>query len=240
MSKLVWDQTGEKLYETGTKRGVLYPFENNAYGTGVAWNGLTAVTESPSGAEATAIYADDIKYLNLRSAEEFGATIEAYTYPDEFAECDGSAYIATGVKIGQQKRKMFGFCYTTTVGNDTEGDDHGYKIHLVYGATASPSEKSYQTINDSPEAITFSWELATTPVEVAGYKPTATLEIDSTKVAADKLTALEDILYGSASTEARLPLPDEVVTIVGAASNGTQEQSQGTDGTDGTEEQPQG
>lgn len=229
MSKLVWDQVGERLYETGTKKGVLYPFESNAYAKGVAWNGLTAVTESPSGAEATAIYADDIKYLNLRSAEEFGATIEAYTYPDEFAECDGSAYIAPGIKIGQQKRKMFGFSYTTTVGNDTEGDDHGYKIHLVYGATASPSEKSYQTINDSPEAITFSWEVATTPVEVKGFKPTATLEIDSTKVDADKLTALEDILYGTENAEPRLPLPDEVVALVGKGT--TQEQPQ---------EQPQG
>ena len=222
MSKLVWDQVGERLYETGTKKGVLYPFESNAYAKGVAWNGLTAVTESPSGA-------DDIKYLNLRSAEEFGATIEAYTYPDEFAECDGSAYIAPGIKIGQQKRKMFGFSYTTTVGNDTEGDDHGYKIHLVYGATASPSEKSYQTINDSPEAITFSWEVATTPVEVKGFKPTATLEIDSTKVDADKLTALEDILYGTENAEPRLPLPDEVVALVGKGT--TQEQPQ---------EQPQG
>lgn len=225
MSKLVWDQVGERLYETGTKKGVLYPFESNAYAKGVAWNGLTAVTESPSGAEATAIYADDIKYLNLRSAEEFGATIEAYTYPDEFAECDGSAYIAPGIKIGQQKRKMFGFSYTTTLGNDTEGDDHGYKIHLVYGATASPSEKSYQTINDSPEAITFSWEVATTPVEVKGFKPTATLEIDSTKVDADKLKALEDILYGTENAEPRLPLPDEVVALVGKGS--TQEEPQG-------------
>lgn len=225
MSKLVWDQVGERLYETGTKKGVLYPFESNAYAKGVAWNGLTAVTESPSGAEATAIYADDIKYLNLRSAEEFGATIEAYTYPDEFAECDGSAYIAPGIKIGQQKRKMFGFSYTTTLGNDTEGDEHGYKIHLVYGATASPSEKSYQTINDSPEAITFSWEVATTPVEVKGFKPTATLEIDSTKVDADKLTALEDILYGTENAEPRLPLPDEVVALVGKGS--TQEEPQG-------------
>lgn len=225
MSKLVWDQVGERLYETGTKKGVLYPFESNAYAKGVAWNGLTAVTESPSGAEATAIYADDIKYLNLRSAEEFGATIEAYTYPDEFAECDGSAYIAPGIKIGQQKRKMFGFSYTTTLGNDTEGDEHGYKIHLVYGATASPSEKSYQTINDSPEAITFSWEVATTPVEVKGFKPTATLEIDSTKVDADKLTALEDILYGTENAEPRLPLPDEVVALVGKGT--TQEQTQG-------------
>lgn len=224
MSKLVWDQVGERLYETGTKKGVLYPFESNAYAKGVAWNGLTAVTESPSGAEATAIYADDIKYLNLRSAEEFGATIEAYTYPDEFAECDGSAYIAPGIKIGQQKRKMFGFSYTTTLGNDTEGDEHGYKIHLVYGATASPSEKSYQTINDSPEAITFSWEVATTPVEVKGFKPTATLEIDSTKVDADKLKALEDILYGTENAEPRLPLPDEVVALVGKGT--TQEQTQ--------------
>lgn len=222
MSKIVWDKTGERLYETGTKHGVLYKLNSeNKYTGGVAWNGLTAVTDSPSGAEATAIYADDIKYLNLRSAEEYGCTIEAYTYPEEFEECDGSAAIAPGIKIGQQKRKMFGFSYTTTIGNDTEGDDYGYKIHLVYGATASPSEKAYQTINDSPEAVTFSWEVSTTPVDVTGYKPTATLEIDSTSCDADKLKALEDILYGTESAEPRMPLPDEVIALVG---NGTQEQ----------------
>lgn len=221
MSKLVWDKTGEKLYETGTKHGVYYP--QTAQGTyvgGVAWNGLTAVTDAPSGAEANPIYADDIKYLNLMSAEEFGATIEAFTYPDEFAESDGSAYIASGVKIGQQKRKPFGFSYTTTIGNDTEGDDHGYKIHLVYGCLASPSEKAYQTINDSPEAVTFSWEISTTPVEVPGYKPTATLEIDSTITPAAKLAELEGILYGSENEEPRMPLPAEVMEIVGTQAAG--------------------
>lgn len=216
MSKLVWDQTGERFYETGVKQGVLYPqAEGGAYPKGVAWNGLTAVTESPSGAEATALYADDIKYLNLMSAEEFGATVEAYFYPDEFAECDGSAEIATGISIGQQKRKTFGMSYRTALGNDTDGSDYGYKIHLIYGAMAAPSERAYATINDSPEAITFSWELTTTPVTVEGFKPTAHLEINSTKVDAEKLKQLEAILYGSDSEEARLPLPDEIVEIVG-------------------------
>ena len=216
MSKLVWDQTGERLYETGVKQGVLYPIgENGTYPLGVAWNGLTAVTESPSGAEATALYADDIKYLNLYSAEEFGATVEAYTYPDEFALCDGSAELATGVMIGQQTRKAFGLSYKTTLGNDVDGNDHGYKLHIIYGAMASPSEKSYASINDSPEAITFSWELTTTPVSVEGFKPTATVVIDSTKVDATKLAALEAILYGSDDTEPRLPLPDEIVTVMG-------------------------
>lgn len=216
MSKIVWDKTGERLYETGVKKGVLYPqAAGGTYPKGVAWNGLTAVTESPSGAEATPLYADDIKYLNLMSVEEFGATIEAYTYPDEFAACDGSAEVAAGVSIGQQPRSAFGLCYVTTLGNDTEGNKHGYKIHIIYGAMAAPSEKAYATINDSPEAITFSWEVTTTPVSVTGFEPTASVVIDSTKVAAEKLAALEAVLYGSESEEARLPLPDEIVTLVG-------------------------
>lgn len=215
MSRLVWDQTGEKTYETGVKKGVLYPqAAGGTYPLGVAWNGLTAVTESPSGAEANAIYADDIKYLSLYSAEEYGATVEAYTYPDEFAVCDGSAEIAAGVSIGQQTRKPFGLAYVTTLGNDTENNDYGYKLHLVYGAMASPSEKNYSTINDSPEAITFSWEISTTPVNVTGHKPTASITIDSTKVDKDKLAALEDIVFGSDGTEARLPLPDEIATLM--------------------------
>ena len=217
MSKLVWDQTGERLYETGVKYGVLYVQEGAAYPKGVAWNGLTAVTESPSGAEATALYADDIKYLNLMSAEEFGATIEAYTYPDEFMACDGSASLSEGVYIGQQARKSFGLCYRTTIGNDVVNNDYGYKLHLIYGALASPSEKAYSTINDSPEAITFSWEVSTTPVNVTGHKPTACLTIDSTKVAPEKLAALEEVLYGKEQAEPRLPLPDEVVQIMTAA-----------------------
>lgn len=225
MSKIVWDQTGERLYETGVKQGVLYPQSNGVYPTGVAWNGLTAVTESPSGAESTPLYADDIKYLNLMSAEEFGATIEAYTYPDEFMACDGSAEVAKGVTIGQQTRNMFGLSYVTTIGNDVAGNAHGYKIHLIYGAQASPSEKAYATINDSPEAITFSWEVTTTPVNVTGFKPTASLVIDSTKVDAEKLKALEEILYGKDAAsegggdgvEARLPLPDEIIALVGQA-----------------------
>ena len=215
MSKLVWDKTGERLYETGVKNGVLYPqAEGGTYPKGVAWNGLTAVTESPSGAEATPLYADDIKYLNLISAEEFGATVEAYMYPDEFAECDGSAEIAPGVSIGQQARKAFGMSYKTVLGNDVDNNDHGYKLHLIYGALAAPSEKGYATINDSPEAITFSWELTTTPVSVNGFKPTASITIDSTKVNAEKLKALEDILYGANETEARLPLPDEIAELM--------------------------
>lgn len=217
MSKLVWDQTGERLYETGVRNGVLYIPTAGVYSKGVAWNGLTAVTESPSGAEATPLYADDIKYLNLMSTEEFGATIEAYTYPDEFAECDGSAALVDGVYIGQQARKTFGLCYRTTVGNDTEGNDYGYKLHIIYGCLAAPSEKGYATINDSPEAITFSWEVTTTPVNVTGAKPTASITIDSTKADAAKLAALEDILYGSESEEARLPLPDEIKTLMTAA-----------------------
>lgn len=218
MSKLVWDQAGQRLYETGVKMGVLYVQDaSGAYPKGVAWNGLTAVTESPSGAEATPLYADDIKYLNLMSAEEFGATIEAYTYPEEFAECDGSASLATGVFIGQQARKTFGLCYRTTVGNDINNNDYGYKLHLIYGALAAPSEKGYSTINDSPEAITFSWEVTTTPVAVEGFKPTASVTIDSTKVDAEKLAALEAVLYGSESEEAHLPLPAEIKTLMGGA-----------------------
>lgn len=217
MAKLVWDETGKRLYETGVKMGVLYVQEAGAYPKGVAWNGLTAVTESPSGAEATPLYADDVKYLNLMSAEEFGATIEAYTYPDEFAECDGSAELTKGVTIGQQTRKTFGLCYRTTIGNDTKGSDHGYKLHLIYGAMAAPSEKAYASINDSPEAITFSWEVTTTPVAVTNHKPTASLTIDSTKVDAGKLAALEKILYGDVSGDGpRLPLPDEVLTTLQA------------------------
>lgn len=222
--KLVWDKTGEHFYETGIKNGVLYPMsESGTYPKGVAWNGLTAVTESPSGAEPTALYADDIKYLNLMSNEEFGATIEAYTYPDEFAECDGSASLTEGVYIGQQARKTFGLCYRTTLGNDAKGNDYGYKLHIIYGAMASPSEKAYSTINDSPDAITFSWELSTTPVAVANFKPTASLTIDSTKVNAQKLAALEEILYGKDGTgednsvgavDPRLPLPDEIATLM--------------------------
>ena len=216
MSKLIWDQTGERFYETGVDHGVLYVMEGGAYPKGVAWNGLTAVTESPSGAEATPLYADNIKYLNLMSAEEFGATVEAYTYPDEFAVCDGSAELATGVSIGQQPRKTFGLCYRTAIGNDIDGNDHGYKIHIIYGAMAAPSEKAYASINDSPEAITFSWELTTTPVNVTGFKPTASIVIDSTKVDAGKLAELEDKLYGSADQEAMLPLPDEIATLMGS------------------------
>lgn len=217
MSKLVWDQTGERFYETGVKMGVLYVQEGGAYPKGVAWNGLTAVTESPSGAEATPLYADDIKYLNLLSNEEFGATIEAYTYPDEFMVCDGSAALTEGVYLGQQPRKTFGMCYRTVLGNDTETNDYGYKLHLIYGALAAPSEKAYATINDSPEAITFSWEVTTTPVTVEGHKPTASIVIDSTKADATKLAALEAILYGSESEEARLPLPDEIAELMTTA-----------------------
>lgn len=225
--ELKWDDTGKRLYETGVQKGVLYPMgEDGAYTAGVAWNGLTAVTESPSGAEATPLYADDIKYLELTSAEEFGATIEAYTYPDEFAVCDGSAELTNGVKIGQQPRKVFGLCYRTTVGNDVKGNDFGYKIHLVYGAKAAPSEKAYASINDSPEAITFSWEITTTPVDVAGFKPTAHIEIDSTKFTTEaakaKLAAFEAILYGKDPTQTggedgadpKLPLPSEVLSAL--------------------------
>lgn len=225
MSKIVWDKTGERYYETGVKNGVLYLQTNGVYNNGVAWNGLTAVTESPSGAEATALYADDMKYLNLYSAEEFGATIEAYTYPDEFGECDGSKELVDGVTIGQQTRKAFGLCYRTVIGNDTDGEAHGYKLHIIYGAMASPSEKAYATINDSPEAITFSWEVTTTPVNVTGAKPTASVVIDSTKADPTKLAALETILYGKDPSTLggedgvapRLPLPDELKTLMTAS-----------------------
>ena len=216
MAKLVWDATGERFYETGVKNGVLYVQEGGAYPKGVVWNGLTAVTESPSGAEASPLYADDIKYLNLMSTEEFGATIEAYTYPDEFAECDGSAELVEGVMIGQQKRKTFGMCYRTTIGNDVDGNSYGYKLHIIYGALAAPSERAYATINDSPEAITFSWEVSTTPVNVDGHQPTASITIDSTKVDPAKLEALEAVLYGSESEEARLPLPNEIKELMAA------------------------
>lgn len=216
MSKLVWDKTGERQYENGVDRGVLYLYKDGAYKNGVVWNGLTAVNESPSGAEPSALWADNTKYLNLMSAEEFGASIEAYMYPDEFSECDGSAEIAHGVYAGQQKRSMFGFSYRTKLGNDVDGGDFGYKLHLLYGCLASPSEKGYATENDSPEAITFSWEVSTTPVEVPGLKPTACVTIDSTKVDAEKLAALELILYGSEDEEARLPLPEELATIFSA------------------------
>ena len=215
MSKIVWDAIGDHTFETGVRNGVLYLKDaQGAYSNGVAWNGLTSVSESPEGAEPTDLYADDIKYLTLMSAENFKATIEAYTYPVEFEECDGSATIANGVVIGQQPRKPFGLCYRTVIGNDTDGNEHGYKLHIVYGCQASPSEKQYSTINDSPEAITFSWEVNTTPVNVNGKKPTATLIIDSTKVDKSKLTALEAILYGSEQDEPRLPLPDEIATLI--------------------------
>lgn len=216
MSKLTWDQTGERLYETGVSKGVLYPYENNAYANGVAWNGLINVSESPEGAEVTPLYADNIKYLNLMSAEEFKATIEAYTYPDEFAACNGEASLKEGVSIGQQSRKLFGLSYQTKIGNDVNSE-LGYKIHLIYGALAAPSEKAYATINDSPEAITFSWEISTTPVEVPGFKPTASLVIDSTKVDPTKLAEFEKKLYGDETTEATLPLPSEVAALFNTA-----------------------
>lgn len=217
MPKLIWDDAGNKTYETGVQQGVLFVQDNTgAYPAGVAWNGLISVTESPSGAEPSKLYADNGAYLTLMSAEEFGATIEAYTYPDEFAACDGSAALAVGVLIGQQTRKSFGLAYKTLVGNDTEGDAYGYKLHLIYGALAAPSEKAYQTINDSPEAITFSWELSTTPVNVTGKKPTACITIDSTKVDAAKLTAFEKIIFGDTATPANLPLPDAVATAFAA------------------------
>ena len=228
MAKIVWDADGQRLYETGTKNGVLYPKNTNgAYGTGVGWNGLTGVTLSPSGAEETALYANDRKYLSLFSAEELGLTITAYTYPDEFAACDGSTSIATGVTVGQQNRKGFGFCYRTAIGNDNDGDTHGYKLRLIYNCMASPSEKAYQTINDSPEAVEFSWEVKTTPLTIANSegtlmadKPSAMIEIDSTLVDGTKLTALEAILYGtdgegsSTGTEPRLPLPAEIIQMM--------------------------
>jgi len=230
MSKLTWDKVGERNFETGVEQGVLYLQEKitaentKEYPKGAAWNGFTAFTESPSGAEATPVYADNQQYLNLRSAEIFGGTLEAYTYPDEFAECDGSAQVAEGVYIGQQKRRTFGLCYKTLIGNDTDGIDLGYKLHLVYGCSAAPSEKAFATVNDTPEAITLSWELSTTPVKVPGFKPSATLVINSTTCDPAKLAQLEAILYGTdastdpvvAAKDAYLPLPSEVIALVGA------------------------
>lgn len=215
MPQLVWDQVGERVYETGVEKGVIYPQVGSAYPAGAAWNGLVSITESPSGAEATKLWANDAKYGELLSNEEFGGTIEAYTYPDEFAECNGEKELVAGVKIKMQPRTAFGLSYVNLLGNDTEGTAYGYKLHLVYGAKAAPSEKTNTTVNDSPEAQTMSWEFSTTPVAVAGFKPTSHIEIDSTAVDASKLKALEDILYGGAEEEARLPLPDEVKTILG-------------------------
>lgn len=218
MTALTWDQVGERLYETGVDRGVLYiPNGSGIYDEGVAWNGLTAVTESPSGAEASPQYADNIKYLNLVSAEEFGATLEAFTYPDEFGQCDGTSAPAAGVLLGQQSRKTFGLSYRTRLGNDLNGVDYGYKVHLIYGALAAPSEKAYATINDAPEAITFSWEISTTPVNVTDYKPTSLIVVDSSVVDSADLAALEDILYGTEGVDPRLPLPDEVVSLFAGA-----------------------
>ncbi|MDD3288116.1 MAG: hypothetical protein PHX43_03825 [Alphaproteobacteria bacterium] len=215
MSKLVWDAVGEKVFETGVSNGVLYPIgESGTYPEGVAWNGLVSVSESPSGGEPSPVYADNSKYVEMMSLEEFGATIEAYTYPDEFAECDGSPTLVAGAKIGQQTRKTFGLAYKTLIGNDVDGTEYGYKLHLVYGAKAAPSEKAFSTVNESPEAITFSWDLTTTPVPVTGFKPTASLEIDSTTADATKLAALEDILFGTTEVDARLPLPDEIKTLL--------------------------
>lgn len=213
MAVLTWDQTGEKLYETGVQKGVLYPMDGAVYGKGVAWNGLTAVNETPSGAESTKLYADDIKYLDIRSAEEFGATIEAYSSPEEFDACDGTAELAAGVNIGQQNRKGFGFCYRSTIGNDTEYNNYGYKLHIIYGLTASPSERSYSTVNDSPEAATLSWEVSSTPVNVAGFKPTSIITINSKKINAEALKEIEDALYGTAEAEAKILLPDEIKAI---------------------------
>ena len=218
---LVWDETGKKLFETGVSNVVLYPQDTNGmYGAGVAWNGVTTISESPSGAEATTLWANNGKYLNLYSVEEYASSIEAYTYPDEFAECDGSAEIAKGVSIGQQTRKSFGLAYKTLIGSDTDGNDHGYKLHLVYGCKAAPSERSHATVNDSPEALSFSWEISTTPVSVTGHKPTASVEIDSTKVESVKLAAFEKILFGSETAAARLPLPDEVADLFANSSVG--------------------
>ena len=213
MAVLKWDQTGEKLYETGVQKGVLYPMDGAVYGKGVAWNGLTAVNETPSGAESTKLYADDIKYLDIRSAEEFGATIEAYSSPEEFDACDGTASLADGVNIGQQNRKGFGFCYRSTIGNDTEYNNYGYKLHIIYGLTASPSERSYSTVNDSPEAATLSWEVSSTPVNVAGFKPTSIITINSKKINPAALKEIEDTLYGTESVEPKILLPDEIKAI---------------------------
>lgn len=215
MARLIWDEVGQRFFETGVKNGVLYVQDNDgSYKNGVVWNGLTAVTESPSGAEETPLYADDVKYLTLRSAEEFGATVEAYTYPEEFEQCDGSAAIANGVTIGQQARRAFGLCYRTSVGNDIQGQNFSYKLHLIYGCTVAPSEKSYSTINDNPEAITFSWELSTVPVPVDGFSPTASLVIDASKVDEGKMQLLEDALFGDEQNEAKLLLPNEIMEML--------------------------
>lgn len=220
--KLKWDETGKRVYETGVSQGVLYvQTDKGAYGSGVAWNGLTSVNESPSGAEPTPLYADDIKYLELTSTEEFGASIEAYTYPDEFEQCDGSSELGAGITIGQQPRKTFALCYKTVKGNDIKNNDYGYKLHLIYGAKAKPSEKAYQTINDSPEAITFSWEVSTTPVEVTGFKPTASLIIDSTKVSKEILKSIEDKLYGTESEDPTLLMPNEILALLPGKSGQT-------------------
>lgn len=213
MSVLTWDQTGEKLYETGVQKGVLYPMNGAVYGKGVAWNGLTAVNETPSGAESTKLFADDIKYLDIRSAEEFGATIEAYSSPEEFDQCDGTESLADGVNIGQQNRKGFGFCYRSTIGNDTEYNNYGYKLHIIYGLTASPSERAYSTVNDSPEAATLSWEVSSTPVAVAGFKPTSIVTINSKKINPEALKEIEDALYGTVEVEPKILLPDEIKAI---------------------------
>ena len=219
MTQLAWDETGKKVYETGTDRGVLFVIDgtSGSYGTGVAWNGLTGVSQSPDGASATPKYADNVKYLNMISEENFKGAINAYTYPDEFEACDGSKSPVKGLSVGQQTRAGFGLSYRTMVGNDTEGTGYGYKLHLVYGATASPSKRDYQSINDSPDAITFSWDFTTTPVVVPGLKPSAHLVIDSTKVDATKLQALETALYGNSTGVSRLPLPAEVITLLGGA-----------------------
>lgn len=221
MAKLEWDKSGEHFYETGVDHCALYlQSTTGTYPKGVVWNGITSVSESPSGAEATSLYADNIKYLSMTSVEEFGATVEAYTYPAEFAECDGSASPKNGVMIGQQERKSFGLCYRTRIGNDIDNDSHGYKLHLIYGCKATPSEKSYSTVNDSPEAMTMSWTLSTTPVNVTGLKPTASLVIDSTKIKKEDLDAIEAKLYGSETEEASLPLPDEILALITDASAG--------------------
>ena len=217
MARLIWDEVGQRFFETGVKNGVIYVQNNDgSYANGVVWNGLTAITESPSGAEETPLYADDVKYLTLRSAEEFGATIEAFTYPEEFEQCDGSATIADGITVGQQARRAFGLCYRTAVGNDIQGQEFSYKLHIIYGCTVAPSEKSYSTINDNPEAITFSWELSTVPVPVDGFKPTASLVIDANKVEAGKLQLLENALFGDAENEATLLLPNQIMELMKA------------------------
>lgn len=221
MSKLVWDQIGDRLYETGVEQAAIFPMtKDGTYGTGAAWNGLTAITESPSGAEPTALYANDKKYVELMSAEEFGGTIEAYTYPDEFGACNGEAVLAKGIRLTQQSRMPFGLVYKSLIGNDTEGTKHGYKLTFVYNARVSPSEKSNNTVNDSPEAATLSWEFTTTPVEIAGFDPTSRIVINSTEIDADKLAAIEAIVYGSESEEARMILPDELITMMGDEAQG--------------------